>query len=105
MRRPAAPLFLARAGYRRRRRADAARLLPVFGAFLVLLPILWSPAQTEVRDTAPDGIYLFAVWAGLIGLAAVLAPGLRQGNGPDRADPEPGADLSRKPGADAGDAR
>ena len=72
MKRPA-PLFLAPQGYRRRRLHDAARLVPVFGAFLFLLPILWSPADTASRDTAPDGVYLFAVWAGLIAVAAFLS--------------------------------
>ena len=77
------PLFLPRARYRRRRLRDAARLLPVFGAFLFLLPILWSPATTMLNDTAPDGIYLFAVWAGLIAVAGVLSRHLK----PDDADP------------------
>lgn len=67
------PLFLPRASYRRRRLRDAARLLPLFGAFLILLPILWSPASTRGSDTAPDGIYLFAVWAGLIAAAFLLS--------------------------------
>ena len=71
------PLFLPRARYRRRRLRDAARLLPLFGAFLVLLPIAWAPALTSPRDTAPDGIYLFAVWAGLIVAAALMARHLR----------------------------
>ncbi|MCE6952675.1 hypothetical protein LAZ40_24655 [Cereibacter sphaeroides] len=75
-RRPS-PLFLARRSYRRRRLRDAARLLPVLGAFLFLLPILWEPAATDRRDTAPDGIYLFVVWALLIVAAAAMAPGLR----------------------------
>lgn len=75
------PLFLARSGYRRRRLNDAARLVPVFGAFLILLPILWAPAETASRDTAQDGLYLFGVWAGLIGVAALLARGLRGSGG------------------------
>lgn len=85
------PLFLGRAGYKRRRLRDAARMLPVFGAFLLLLPILWDPAGSPARDTAPDGVYLFAVWAGLIALAAVLAPGLRAGMGADE-DQSAGSD-------------
>jgi hypothetical protein len=68
------PLFLARRSYRARRMRDAARLLPVAGLFLFLLPLLWSPEQTAERDTAPDGIYLFVIWAVLIALAAMLAP-------------------------------
>ena len=84
MRRPRAPLFLPRPEYRRRRLVDAARLLPVFGGFLVLLPILWAPSGTDTRDTARDGIYLFVIWAVLVGLAAWLAPGLA--NAADRDD-------------------
>ncbi len=78
MRRPGKrpALFLPRPEYRRRRLVDAARLLPVFGGFLILLPILWAPTEAGVRATAWDGIYLFAIWAVLVGLAAWLAPGL-----------------------------
>lgn len=74
---PPRPLFLARAAYRRRRLRDAARLLPVFGVFLVLLPILWTPVAAD-RDTATDGIYLFAVWFLLIVVAALFARPLRR---------------------------
>lgn len=90
MKRPRAPLFLARRSYRARRLRDAARLLPVVGMFLFLLPMLWAPAATEARDTAPDGIYLFLVWAGLIVIAALLAPGLAD---PAGDDPLGAADL------------
>ncbi|GHC10533.1 MULTISPECIES: hypothetical protein [Gemmobacter] len=74
--RPRGPVFLARRSYRLRRMRDAARLLPVAGAFLFLLPILWAPAETEARDTAVDGAYLFVVWFGLIVVAALMARGL-----------------------------
>jgi hypothetical protein len=70
------PLFLPRPEYRRRRLVDAARLLPLFGGFLMLVPILWAPAGVQGRDTARDGIYLFAIWAVLVALAAWLAPRL-----------------------------
>ena len=76
MRRPGTPLFLAKAGYRRRRLHDAARLVPVFGAFLIFLPILWAEGDTPAHQTAFDGIYLFAIWGALIAGAALLAPGL-----------------------------
>lgn len=70
------PLFLARRSYRRRRMMDAARLLPVLGAALVLVPLYWRPAP----GTAETGLYLFALWTGLIlaafGLARGLAPAL-----------------------------
>lgn len=70
------PLFLRPASYRQRRRRDAARLLPVVGLFLILLPVLWAPQDTFHRDTAPDGIYLFVAWAVLIGLAMLISRSL-----------------------------
>lgn len=82
MRRPKRPLFLARAPYRRRRLRDAARLLPVFGAFLLLLPLLWTP-DSRMSLRSSDVIYFFSVWLVLIGLAAAFAPGLRGGDGAD----------------------
>jgi hypothetical protein len=92
-----ATLFLPRPEYRRRRLVDAARLLPVLGGFLMLLPILWAPGGEQGRNTARDGIYLFVVWALLVGLAAWLAPGLA-----DAAD-DGGADAGDTPSADQKD--
>ncbi len=66
-------VFLERRSYRRRRLADAARLLPVLGLFLIGLPVLWAPAEDRGRDMATTGIYLFVVWLGLIVAAAVLS--------------------------------
>lgn len=78
------PLFLARAVYRRRRLRDAARLLPFAGLFALLLPAL-RPASGQAGG---DAVYVFAVWAVLIGAAAVLAPGLAR----------PDADTASQPG-------
>lgn len=83
MRRPSAPLFLARSVYRKRRLRDAARLLPVLGVFLLLLPGLWT-ADASTPASGGDWVYILIVWAGLIAVAAVLAPGL--------ATPDTGAD-------------
>jgi len=76
MRRPGLPMFLARRPYRRRRRVDAARLLPVFGTVLFLMPLLWRPADGGANALAADAIWLFLVWAGLIAVARLLAPSL-----------------------------
>lgn len=84
------PLFLRPASYRRRRQRDAARLLPFVGMFLFLLPILWAPAQSFRRDTAPDGIFLFVGWAAMILLAALIARSLSRPGDPD--DPDASAD-------------
>jgi hypothetical protein len=74
------PLFLARRSYRRRRMMDAVRLLPALGAVLLMMPLLWHPADTAEPDTAHGMIYLFAVWVLLIvaafALARALAPAL-----------------------------
>ncbi len=65
---PKPPLFVAIAGYRHRRAIDGARLLPILGAFLVFLPLLWAGGGTR------NGIvYIFSVWIGLIFLAAFLS--------------------------------
>lgn len=68
-----APLFLARQTYRRRRMMDAARLLPLAGIFLFLLPILWRPQSTPEPDTVQGVIYIFGVWMVLILAARLLA--------------------------------
>lgn len=80
MRRPKPPVFLARAPYRRRRLRDAARLLPVVGVLLLLLPLLWT-GDARISLSAGDVIYFFAVWSVLIAVAAAFAPGLRRGDG------------------------
>ncbi|MBN2906998.1 MAG: hypothetical protein JXJ18_09850 [Rhodobacteraceae bacterium] len=64
-----APLFLARQGYRRRRLADMARLMPVLGLALFLVPLL----DANGGFGAGMLIYLFTVWFGLIAGTAVLA--------------------------------
>ena len=67
------PLFLARRSYRRRRMMDAARVLPVAGAVILMLPALWSPEATPEPDTARGTVYLFAAWGMLIACAFLLA--------------------------------
>lgn len=69
-------IFLARQPYRRRRLRDAARLLPVLGAFLVILPAMWSPPGQGLRLLSGDVIYFFTVWFLLIAVAALFARGL-----------------------------
>ncbi|WP_431299589.1 hypothetical protein [Tabrizicola sp. BL-A-41-H6] len=83
MRRPKRPMFLARAPYRRRRLRDAARLLPVFGIALLILPLLWVDDGAERRLSSSDVIYFFVLWTLLIVVAALFAPGLRSGDDAD----------------------
>ena len=82
-------LFLERHSYRRRRLSDAARLLPIVGAALFLIPLLWPDAGDGVVDGGGDGgsngavptslatLYIFGVWAGLIVVAALFGIGTR----------------------------
>lgn len=77
---PKTNFFLERAPYRNRRVADAARVLPVLGGVLIMMPLLWpkSPAIGEVTQTSGAGVYLFGIWALVILVAAILAPRLAQ---------------------------
>lgn len=84
---PKDPLFVERRTYRRRRMADAVRLLPFLGAGLLLFPILWigAPAGKGI-GTATAMLYVFGVWIGLAGLALACSLLLRPE--PPAADPD-----------------
>lgn len=60
---PDRPLFLERASFRRRRLGDAARVLPVVAALLVVVPVWWFPEQVSFAGGA---VWLFGLWAALI---------------------------------------
>ena len=79
MRQPNQPVFLERSTYRRRRMMDAARLLPVLGALLFLVPLLWAPG--EDASTTRGVSYVFAIWAGLIVVAGWLSRRLQHPEG------------------------
>lgn len=68
MRSPREPLFLARQSYRRRRIEDAARLLPLLGVVLFLLPLMVGGEIGNVRLA-----YVFSSWFFLILFAMLLA--------------------------------
>jgi membrane protein implicated in regulation of membrane protease activity len=89
---PRQPLFLARESFRRRRVMDAARLLPLLGVFLLLLPMAWGLAGTTGTATAHEAIYVFVVWLALILAAFLLARRLRRDvDGPEDGDDGGGA--------------
>ena len=67
------PVFVQRRTYRRRRIADAARLLPLLGAILFIVPLLWNGGAGDTARTAHVLLYLFVVWVVLVGLAAILS--------------------------------
>lgn len=79
---PARTRFLHRRSYRQRRIADAVRMLPVAGLILMMLPLLHAGGETA--RTSRVGLYIFAVWVGLMLVALGLSRGLRDPK--DRAE-------------------
>lgn len=77
------PVFLERQSYRRRRLMDAARLLPVFGALIFAVPLLWATPESaglSGGDVEPVRMsfaiqYVFVSWAALIAVSVLF--GLR----------------------------
>ncbi|NJM82660.1 MAG: hypothetical protein HC844_09265 [Tabrizicola sp.] len=72
------PLFLDPRRYRRTRLRDAARLLPIFAAVMLILPLLWAAPGETSRRTSGDVIYFFVLWLLVIAIAAAFAPGLSE---------------------------
>ncbi len=73
-------VFLEKRSYRRRRLVDGLRLLPFLGAWLFMLPLLWSvggPGAQEAKSMSAALIFVFGTWAVLIaataGILAALA--------------------------------
>ena len=89
-------LFLERQSYRRRRLVDVARLLPLLGVLLLLVPLLWPGPETGTGTGVNQGLetpmstaitYVFAVWAALIVGAVLFGIAARRwGGDTQRAD-------------------
>ncbi|WP_368184234.1 hypothetical protein [Aestuariibius sp. HNIBRBA575] len=77
-----APIFLERSGYRQRRIRDFARLLPIIGVILVLMPLLWPGGAQSDHGTADALLYLFFVWLVLVAVAVAVSRKLRDGMTP-----------------------
>ena len=73
----ATPLFLERRSYRQRRLMDAARLLPLLGVLLWLIPLLWpqrDPAgEVAAVSTSSAILYIFGVWVVLALIALFVS--------------------------------
>jgi hypothetical protein len=74
------PVFLERRSYRQRRLVDAARLLPLAGVLLWLVPLLWPQgggaeggAQVPAVSTSSAIIYIFGIWIILVLSAMFLS--------------------------------
>lgn len=82
------PVFVERQTYRQRRVMDAARMLPILGAFLWLLPLLWFSSGGGPA-TSRAVLYIFGVWCLLIVGAALLSKGLRDVTGTQDTKTDP----------------
>jgi hypothetical protein len=72
------PQFLDKRNYRRKRLIDAARLLPILGAALLVFPLPFLFLDSVSSDRAATmALYLFGVWLVLIIAAGLLVPYLR----------------------------
>lgn len=80
------PLFLERHSYRRRRLMDAAKLLPIVGAALFLIPLFWPNAGEGAVTMSRAITFVFVVWAGLIVASALFALCVRSWGTSDQAD-------------------
>jgi hypothetical protein len=109
-----APLFLERRSYRRRRLSDAARVLPLLGIFLLLMPLLWVQAEPDSPvGTGETTRYIFAIWSGLIVAAWAVSAGFARVGGRDINEESgmsaagrierPGATPGAGPGGRSGD--
>jgi VIT1/CCC1 family predicted Fe2+/Mn2+ transporter len=70
-------LFLQPEPYRQRRLIDAARLLPVFGTFLFVVPMVLLP-KGEAGSTRDALIYIFLLWLLLIVFGALITRYIRR---------------------------
>ncbi len=66
-------LFLARDSYRQRRLRDAARMLPVLGVVIWLVPLLWQRDSEGFGGMAAAVVFVFVGWTVLILLTALIA--------------------------------
>jgi len=83
--------FLDKGSYRQRRIRDAARMLPVFAAVMMALPLMWSREQADESLTSTGMIYVFGLWVVLLVLAFTISLVLRR----DDADEDPSATRRR----------
>ncbi|MBE1292930.1 MAG: hypothetical protein GJ677_10610 [Rhodobacteraceae bacterium] len=77
--------FLERQSYRRRRLIDTIRMLPVIGAVLWAVPLLWRQSEDSGTVLTSDAIiYIFLVWLLLVVGGGWLAQSLKRSNAEER---------------------
>jgi hypothetical protein len=95
MSRESGPVFLARRAYFQRRMMDAARVLPVLGAGMFVLPLLWKSG--EGARTVAVMFYIFLCWVLLIGLGWIVSRRLPPPDAPDAPGAEDATERQVRP--------
>lgn len=75
--------FLDKASYRQRRIRDGARILPVFAAIMMALPLMWPRGDEGQSLTSSGMLYLFGLWFVLVVLAFAISRVLRPSEAED----------------------
>ncbi|WP_375282193.1 hypothetical protein, partial [Pseudooctadecabacter sp.] len=75
--------FLDKSSYRQRRIRDGARILPVFAAIMMALPLMWPRGAEGQSLTSSGMLYLFGLWFVLVVLAFAINRVLRLGEAED----------------------
>ena len=74
MREPLSPQFLDLQSYRRKRLADAAKMIPILGIIVTMFPLPYLFGITHAdKNALPLALYLFTVWMVLILVAGFLS--------------------------------
>ena len=77
--------FLERQSYRRRRLIDTIRMLPVIGAVLWAVPLLWRQSENSGTVMTSDAIiYIFLVWLLMVVGGAWLARNLKRSDAEEK---------------------
>ena len=71
---------------RRRRLVDVVRMVPLFGAFLWAVPLLWAGDSEGAVSTSTAMIYLFGVWFLLALATGILSLLVRRSRAEDLAE-------------------
>lgn len=75
-------IFLERSNYKMRRIVDAMRILPFFGGFMWVIPLIWGD-DAQNHTTSSKMIYIFAVWVLLVFMNFLLSYFLHHANAGD----------------------
>ncbi|WP_438955651.1 hypothetical protein [Cognatiyoonia sp.] len=70
---PKSSVFLERKSYRQRRFRDIVRILPILGAVLWAIPLMWSQEPEVGVRNASALQYIFGMWLVLILISAVMS--------------------------------